>query len=129
MKKALLFLALSAPTWAALPPLSPAVRAQMAEQVVTVTVESVERKEVPGKAAGKDWLSTATVRVDAVSKGPAKKGHFLTVHFRKISTRPQGWVGPVGQNHALVKGEHCTLFLSGKDNELLEPNGWEPVKP
>ena len=110
MKRRIVLLAILAatlPGWAALPPLSPAVRKEMAEQVVTVTVESVTRKEVPGKAAGKDWLSTAVVKVDAVEKGPAKKGQTLTVHFRKTSTRPQGWVGPVDQKS--TSGERRAL--------------------
>ncbi|HVF85543.1 MAG TPA: hypothetical protein VM821_06155, partial [Abditibacteriaceae bacterium] len=67
------------------------------------------------------------------SKGRLRRGQTLTVHYWRLKERPEGWVGPVGQNTLPQSGQRGTFFLkrgasTRSPYELLQPNGWEVSK-
>ena len=61
----------------------------------------------------------------------ATKAHIV---YWKPAKRPQGWVGPQGQNSHPEVGDEIIAYCKRKDRDekdtyhLIEPNGWEKQK-
>ncbi len=121
-----LMLSLFGAALAALPPLSPEAQEQMASDIVVATVGKVEKStiSVPG---GTDTLFTMQLEVGQVEKGALKAGQSITATCQKTAQRPEGMVGPQGQNQIPAEGDKATFYLT-RDGEgpykLLQPNGW-----
>lgn len=117
---------------AAIPPLQPAQRIAQSDIVVQARIVAIINrvvKNIPGH--NDDYL--AKVVVERASRGRVRRGQTLTVHYWHLRDRPNGWVGPVGQNVLPQSGQRGTLFLKRGAStrapyELLQPNGLELSK-
>lgn len=120
-------------TFGALPPLSSTARSSTSAQIFTGVVETVssslvERHDQTDESA--EWADhevAATLRVDAVEKDTTAAciaGKLTTVLYRRTARRPQGWVGPQGQNDDMVTNSRVRCFVDA-NGWLLSPNGWE----
>ncbi len=120
------FLLCSSSAWAALPPLDTQAQRNQASEVVVGTALNV-KSELEEVKNGKDRVFRVDFRVHGVEKGTLRSGLLIKVLFRQTAERPEGWVGPQGQNRALTEDAKARLFLREVDGEfwLLSPNGWE----
>lgn len=121
----LLFLALSGPSWAALPPQSSELLLEGSSDVVVGTVVKLKSWSERVKY-GRDEVFVALLRVDSVEKGKLQPGVLIEVHYRQTQSRAKGWVGPQGQSKGLEQGQTARLYLNKSEGvyRLLEPNGW-----
>lgn len=131
MKRYLLFflLTLAAPAWAALPPLSPEELSRSAEVVIEGEVVEVQSERVEVRN-GEDLHYTVVLRVSKWVKGGSLKSETLSVFCRRTAKRPEGWVGPSGQNNVPSKGDRGVFYLrlpASGIPRLLEPNGWNQL--
>lgn len=118
---------LSGPTTAAVPPLPRDRLVEESTDIVTGTVLEVTSK-MQIMARGKDRVYHVKFYAEAVEKGPLTSPHIFTIAFRQTAERPEGWVGPQGQNEVLKVHDRVRLFLVQRMGryELVRPNGWEP---
>jgi hypothetical protein len=119
--------------FAALPPLSAADRAQAAQVVLVGTIENVDEREVD-VSGGTDLVYVAKVKVTRREKAllvtKKRPKDTETVRYRRVSIRPPGWTGPVGQSSMPPLRQPLRLFCRYDEKGalvLLEPNGWEAV--
>ena len=129
MKRFLLSLLLVLPVWAALPPQSPEDLKAEADLVVTATVTDVSKRSVELEAGYTNTVYEVDLKVDKVEKGKMT-GSALLVTCWTPENRPEGWVGPQGQNEIPKSKERGRFYLRDVGEgayEILEPNGWSAL--
>lgn len=114
---------------AALPPQPPAQRLANAQAVALVKINSVQSRGVK-TSIGTNTQYVANAIVERVVKGNLKVRQRVTFQYWVAKTRPNGWAGPSGQYNLPQVGERGTFFARrvGTSWDLLQPNGWEPLK-
>lgn len=129
MKYFLLFaLLLGGPAWAALPPQSAAELRKEANNVITGTVARIDSRVIQ-REVGSDRVYTLTLMIDAQSKGSLSSDS-IRIECWKPFQRPEGWVGPQGQNEIPKEKQKIRVYLKrgpGGTMEMLQPNGWESI--
>lgn len=128
--KSFLLLLLALPVLAALPPQTSEELESQAGHVVLGKVVNITSQVVPVKN-GLNRAYKIEVSVDTVEKGDLSSGQIVEVHCKKTLRRPNGWAGPQGQNSIPKKDESVRIYLRRTQEgrlEILEPNGWEPLK-
>jgi hypothetical protein len=111
---------LSQVTLAAVPPLSQSVREQIASEIVTGTVLTINEETVDLKY-GTNKVYTVQMQSDA--------GEYITFTFWKATQRPTRWAGPSGQYGEMNVGDTIRAYLSHDAEtgtyKLLTPNGFD----
>lgn len=121
-----LFLLMTIPVLAALPPMSESMRDRNAAYVVEAEVLEVAERLVNVRY-GLDKEYTITLCVREMKKGlrPFSNSH-IEVTCRRTYERVPGWSGPQGQNSIPKVGQTGRFYLVGGESDLtlLKPNGW-----
>lgn len=107
-----------------------------ATDIVTGQVQNVSYQDIADH--GKDNPNYLTryfvtdILIDKILKGYRGESWKIKISYWKPTKRPDGWVGPQGQNGHLNLNDHVKLWLKREENNIyriLEPNGIEWFAP
>jgi len=121
-------------TSVALPAVPPLRKEVLQNDASLILVGRVARVTTTTREVGKgeDTIFNVEIEVADVEKGDATLGEKVNAETWKPGRRPDGWVGPQGQNVRPDVGQLVRCFLRGSAKEgytFLEPNGLELLKP
>jgi hypothetical protein len=115
-----------------LPPLSLEELREQSDVIVTGTVLDVEHgvraRDQDGEFA--DDIFFVKLKVASVQKGgDVSVGEVVIAETWKPKARPDGFVGPQGQNFVPKKGDTVRAYCRIEDDKLivLEPNGFAKI--
>lgn len=108
---------------AALPPLSNSEREELASEIVSGHVLSVELKTTVYLSYGKNAIYEVRLQ-------DCNGNHHSFTYWKSIE-RPKRWAGPSGQYGEIVPGDYIRAYLT-RDPEngalkLLTPNGFDRI--
>ncbi len=108
---------------AVLPPQSAQELAASADRVIVGVVESIDVSQKRVERGHVDNVYALRIRVEKVEKGRPTKA--ISIIGWTMHTRPDGWVGPSGNDgiQQVTVGDHVRAYIKG--NNILEPNGIE----
>jgi hypothetical protein len=116
---------------AAVPPLSEERLQADSSLIVTGRISKVTTT-TRDVGNGRDTIYHVEIEVVAVEKGDAECGQTIKAQTWEPDRRPDGWVGPQGQNVTPKAGLSVRCYLRGSSQEgyhFLVPNGLELLKP
>lgn len=116
---------------AVLPPLNEEARTDLASDVVTGYVTSVEKRVVDRDGGFSDAVYQVKMIVTDVVKGNVKPGQVVTLKYRRLLSAPDGWCGPAGQYGVIKNYSSIRAYMlrdESGDYFLLEPNGFSDEK-
>ncbi len=122
---------------AAIPPLSDADLQQNADTIVKGAVTRIRTRQISDEPGFTDTDYYIDLQTTEVIKGNVQVGQKITVKGWQPKDRPDGWVGPQGQNEIPAAGDKVEVFCSGTidfafrrqgggsetAHRLLDPNG------